>query len=307
MSDSFLINGPALISFSGGRTSAYMLWRFLQAHGGTLPDDVHVTFANTGKEREETLRFVHECGVRWNVPIVWLEWRSRRKKVPLNERFEIVDYNSASRDGGPFAALIADKKYTPNGVARFCTENLKIQVMRDYMALLGYGKYTNVVGLRADEMRRVARADARNDDIKATYETVAPLARAGVKKGDVQKFWCGDLSVFDSVNLQRAGDVSHLPQGFDLGLHGWEGNCDNCFLEGRKILAAQARLRPASFGWWIEQERVSKGTFNKEFSYESIIDDVESQIPLFPDEEIEFDSECGVSGVDARIRCGART
>ena len=56
MGDPFFITGPALISFSGGRTSAYMLWRILQAHGGALPDDVYVTFANTGKEREETLR-----------------------------------------------------------------------------------------------------------------------------------------------------------------------------------------------------------------------------------------------------------
>ncbi len=64
MSDPFHITGPALISFSGGRTSGYMLWRILQAHGGTLPDDVYVTFANTGKEREETLRFVYECGSR---------------------------------------------------------------------------------------------------------------------------------------------------------------------------------------------------------------------------------------------------
>jgi len=46
----FLITGPAVISFSGGRTSAYMLWRILQAHGGILPDDVVVCFANTGRE-----------------------------------------------------------------------------------------------------------------------------------------------------------------------------------------------------------------------------------------------------------------
>lgn len=60
----YRITGPALISFSGGRTSAFMVWNILQAHGGTLPDDVVVAFANTGKEREETLRFVHECGSR---------------------------------------------------------------------------------------------------------------------------------------------------------------------------------------------------------------------------------------------------
>jgi 3'-phosphoadenosine 5'-phosphosulfate sulfotransferase (PAPS reductase)/FAD synthetase len=305
VSDTFFITGPALISFSGGRTSAYMLWKILQAHGGALPDDVHVTFANTGKEREETLRFVHECGVRWGVSIVWLEWVTRRKRVHVSDRFRTVGYNSASRNGEPFAALVADKKYTPNGVSRFCTEHLKVQVMADYMESLGYGKYANVVGLRADEMRRAAKVDIRNDDPKARYETVLPLVRAGIRKEDVARFWHGDVSIYESVERQRAGDFRHLPQGFDLGLHGWEGNCDNCFLKGRKILLAQAGQRPESFAWWIEQERRAKGDFNKDFSYESILDDVEKQVPLFGD-DVEFDSECGVSGVDTRVRCGSR-
>ena len=75
MADPFKITGPAVISFSGGRTSGLMLYRILEAHGGTLPDDVKVVFCNTGKEREETLEFVERCSQRWGVPVVWLEYR----------------------------------------------------------------------------------------------------------------------------------------------------------------------------------------------------------------------------------------
>lgn len=49
----YLIEGPTLYSFSGGRTSAYLLKHCLDAHGGKLPDDHVVCFANTGKEVPE--------------------------------------------------------------------------------------------------------------------------------------------------------------------------------------------------------------------------------------------------------------
>ena len=96
----YRIPGPALISFSGGRTSAYMLHQILQAYGGTLPDDVVVAFANTGKEREETLEFVRECADHWSVPVRWVEWRNNEKG------FEEVTFETASRNGEPFADLI---------------------------------------------------------------------------------------------------------------------------------------------------------------------------------------------------------
>jgi len=67
----FKITEPTCISFSGGRTSAYMLYKVLEAGGGQLPSEAIVVFANTGKEDEATLKFVNDCSVNWNVPIVW--------------------------------------------------------------------------------------------------------------------------------------------------------------------------------------------------------------------------------------------
>ena len=99
MHDPFKITQPTCISFSGGRTSAYMLWRVLQANGG-LPADTVVCFANTGKEVEATLRFVRGCAKHWQVPIHWLEYR------PTEPGFAVVDFDTASRKGEPFEALI---------------------------------------------------------------------------------------------------------------------------------------------------------------------------------------------------------
>ena len=70
----YKIEGPAAIGFSGGRSSAYMLKQIIDAHGGELPNDIHVGFQNTGKERPETLDFIHECSTRWGVKVEWLEY-----------------------------------------------------------------------------------------------------------------------------------------------------------------------------------------------------------------------------------------
>ena len=68
MHDPFLITEPTVISFSGGRTSAYLLWRVLQSNNG-LPEEAIVCFANTGKEEEATLEFVRDCEQNWGVEI----------------------------------------------------------------------------------------------------------------------------------------------------------------------------------------------------------------------------------------------
>ena len=56
-----LPDGNVQVCFSGGRTSAYMLYQILQTNGG-LPDRVEVTFQNTGREMPQTLDF---CGRGW--------------------------------------------------------------------------------------------------------------------------------------------------------------------------------------------------------------------------------------------------
>ena len=303
MSDPFLITGPALISFSGGRTSAYMLWRVLQAHGGTLPDDVHVTFANTGKEREETLRFVHECATRWNVRVRWLEWRTRRVKdddgnpIPIADRFEEVGFNSASRDGKPFAELIAAKGYTPNAVTRFCTSELKVRVMKYFMQAQGYTNWVNVVGLRHDEPHRVAKSRVKP---REPWTNVLPLDDAKIANRDVLRFWMGDLTPGQAHGLAHEGYRSshEIPQGFDLMLLPFEGNCDGCFLKARAKLWEIERTKPGTLQWWADMEVIGKGRFVTEYSYAELIRDVRRQPDLFAgglfDDDPDMDAECGL-------------
>lgn len=287
----YLITGPALISFSGGRTSAFMLHEILSAHDGKLPDDVVVAFANTGKEREETLRFVHECSSRWGVKIHWLEWRRGQPT------FEEVGFNSASRSGEPFKALIDWKQRLPNSFERWCTEFLKVRTLFAFAQSLGFqdGSYADTIGLRHDEGHRILKALDNGNYKKKNGVQVPrepprrlsfPLAKAKVVKLDVMQFWLGETGRFPS---------DHLPQGFDLGLDDYEGNCDLCFLKGKGIRKRIIRDNPTAANWWNDREVEQDGWFNKRDLVADLVRDVLST-PSFFDEfdSEEYDVECGL-------------
>lgn len=274
--DPFKIDSPTSISFSGGRTSAYMLWRVLQSNGG-LPPEAVVCFANTGKEDEATLRFVRDCQVNWNVPITWVEYRDDE------QGYALVDFDSASRNGEPFEAIIRKRNYLPNPVTRFCTVELKISVMHKHLRRLWDYKKDNQVawdqfiGIRADEPRRVAKIRARPSPEVVAETMCIPLADAGVSVHDVNNFW--DVQPF---NLE-------LPtyKGRTLA-----GNCDLCFLKPANQVYTLIQEKPERGIWWAKMEatalasKPSGAVFRSDRpSYQQMLNNIDAQATLFADEE----------------------
>ena len=221
---------PAVISFSGGRTSSYMLKHIVDAYDGRLPNSISVIFANTGLEREETLDFVDICGRAWGVDIVWVEYL-----WDAPHRTRVVHFATPSRKGEPYAALIDRKGFVPNPTLRACSGTLKRDRIESYARhRLGLKRWHSVIGLRADEQRRVLRMRAMNCGSRTGAHAVLPLADAGVREADVLDWW--------------------KRQPFDLGIPGYAGNCQLCFLKGRAKLIRLIREDPARADWWIEQE-----------------------------------------------------
>jgi len=247
-----------------------MLHGILDAHGGKLPADVHVVFCNTGKEREETLRFIHDCATNWDVPIVWLQYDENAPNQTA-----IVGFNSAARNGEPFEALITKRKFLPNAIVRFCTIELKVRRAIKYMRSFGYEDWRNAIGFRADEPTRVfkarARAESANND---GFDPLFPLFAAGVSKRDVTAFW------------KRQPFDLRLPNINNKTPH---GNCDLCFLKGERNIAALIRESPERAKWWIAQEdRIVRsapspadgefrGSFSKRFTYKQLLAYVQAQ------------------------------
>ncbi|AMW83944.1 3'-phosphoadenosine 5'-phosphosulfate sulfotransferase (PAPS reductase)/FAD synthetase [Pseudomonas yamanorum] len=285
----YKLSGTTVVSFSGGRTSAYMLRQVLDNNEDL--SDLVVTFANTGKEHPATLEFVRECAERWAVPIVWLEFRDD------DAGFAVVDYDTASRQGEPFEALIRKRKYLPNPVTRFCTIDLKIRIIHKYLRSLGLSTeevpVDMMTGIRADEPRRVVKIRHRKSTSESKWATmVMPLADAGVGVQDVTDFWAG--------------------QPFDLMLptingRTLEGNCDLCFLKGAKqvySIIASDRDEPIRKGdWWARMESsvVSGGKFTGDGarfrsdrpSYQQMLDYSDRQFDMFADHDEAIACFCG--------------
>ena len=276
----YLITEPTCISFSGGRTSAYMLYQVLQANDG-LPDDAIVCFANTGKEEEATLKFVNDCSVNWDVKIHWIEYQDHDDPV---ERYRVVDFNTASRNGEPFEAIIRKRQYLPNPVTRFCTSELKIRTMACFLKQSGLfddcskSELENAswIGLRYDEARRATKiADKRR----------IPLYTAGVTVQHIGEFW--DKQAF---NLE-------LPtyKGRTLA-----GNCDLCFLKPMNQVATLIAEKPERAIWWAQMEalalasRPDGATFRKDRpSYASMVQFTLQQISIFDQDEEGIACFCG--------------
>lgn len=225
----------------------------------SLPEEAVVCFANTGKEDEATLKFVHDCEKHWNVPIVWLEYRDAED---TKDRWTQVTYETASRNGEPFEALIRRKKFLPNSVMRFCTTELKIVPIAKYMASIGHDEFETFAGIRADEPKRV---------VKLRKTLHAPLAVNGVTQLEVQSFW--------------------KTQNFDLGLKFQDkvttlGNCDLCFMKGSNQVMSIIRQQPERAVWWAKQEETINGRFSKDRAgYAEMMNYAKDQTDFFGNDE----------------------
>lgn len=103
-----------LVSFRG-HTSAFMTKWCIDNLSNQY--EIVVVFANTGKEREETLQFVNECDKRFNFNTVWVEAVVNPEKRKATT-FKVVSFKSASRNGEPFENVIKNMEFP---MLSFCT------------------------------------------------------------------------------------------------------------------------------------------------------------------------------------------
>ena len=216
-------NHRLFVSFSGGKTSAYMARRLRDTHKGPLV----FGFANTGCEDERTLVFADKCDREWGLDLVWLE--ALVHPTPrVGTTHKIVNFETAARNGEPFESVI--KKYgIPNQKFPHCTRELKERPIRSYLKSLGWDQVLMAIGIRADEPTRIREGAAEK------FRMIYPLASMfPTTKAEINDWW--------------------EEQPFQLGMMEHEGNCTWCWKKSFLKLHRIANEHPERFAFPLRME-----------------------------------------------------
>ena len=201
-----------VVSFSGGRTSAFLAATLLEL----LDGEVDFIFMDTGAEHPKTYEFIQRCDDWFGLGLVCLRGDFDQ---PLGEAhgYTVVPVEDIRADNAPFAQMM--KKYgTPTVHGAWCTSRMKEEVHDKYCNdVYGKGQYATWIGIRADEPRRLKRM-GRDPELRF----LAEISDAG--KEDILAWW--------------------KTQPFDLEIPEHLGNCVFCIKKSVAKLAKATNEEP---------------------------------------------------------------
>lgn len=218
-------NPDLVVSFSGGRTSAYMSYWLKKNKSDEY--NLHFVFANTGREDERTLEFVRDCDANFKLNLTWLEavtHKGERKGCT----HKVVAFYTADRKGRVFEEVI--QKYgIPNKAYPHCNRELKLNPIKSWMKENGLEDAHTAIGIRADEIDRMS--------IKAKeHKLIYPLVSMNpMTKPKVIDWWSR--------------------QHFDLDVPEHYGNCITCFKKSDRKLMTIAKNEGNQFKWADDMEQ----------------------------------------------------
>lgn len=180
--------------------------------------------------------------------------------------------------------------YLPNKVNRFCTVDMKVTPIAQWLYEKGVTPCEMRIGFRANEMRRAKNMIERQVDGMESFKfkvgekngrkqwkelpyrkTSFPLIEDGIFKDTIEEYWKDKPVRFAEFN-----------------------NCVGCFHRSEIFLKHMSNKAPKQFQWFIDQESKAKGTFKTGITYERIKSH-KLQLDLFDDDFNDCDSGyCGL-------------
>lgn len=211
-----------IVSFSGGRTSAYLVYLMEKKRKSGEVDAVDYIFMDTGAEHPKTYEFVKNCVEHFEIDLTCLRTKVNPERG-VGTTYNVVSIDDCRCDLKPWRDY-ASKYGVPQVPFADCTKELKITPYEKYVKdHYEKGEYTTWLGIRADEPKRLT-------------------PKEGIK-------YLADISHFDKQDIfnwwQR--------QPFDLEIESeWLGNCVFCLKKGISRIALAARDEPELAKAWSE-------------------------------------------------------
>ena len=209
-----------VVSFSGGRTSAYLCKVMIDTYG---KDNVDFIYMDTGAEHPKTYEFIKSVNAFLGLELVCLRGNFD-SELGVGATYDVVDVDSLSCDLKPFSSY-ANKYGTPTVAGASCTSRMKEETHDRYCnEIYGKGSYETWIGIRADEPRRLKGIGKRAD-----LRYMAEITDA--EKQDVLDYWGR--------------------QDFDLEIEEHLGNCVFCVKKGANKIALAAREEPSLYAEFL--------------------------------------------------------
>lgn len=205
-----------IVSFSGGRTSAYL------AHLMKERDpETEFIFMDTGAEHPKTYEFIRNIAKHWKIKLTCL------RVIPNPEMnkpstYETLSIDQIGPDLEPWKRMLSKYGHPYVGGA-FCTDRMKTVPFIKYCdEHFGRGNYTTWLGMRIDEPKRTSP--------KAGIRYLAEIS--DFEKQDVIEWW--------------------RDQPFDLEIQEHLGNCVFCIKKSLQKVALATKDEPEMAAQFIQ-------------------------------------------------------
>jgi hypothetical protein len=271
-----------IVLVSGGRSSAMMARHIQLSEKYERYNKIYV-FCNTGQERPETIQFLQEMTIFWDMPIILLEG-VYSKTAGVGVKSKVVTFETLDMSGRIFSEAIAHlnkHKWTgvPNQATPYCSSYLKTRVSHNYAKItFGTTKYIKAIGYRKEDMpKRITLAELKADKMR-----IAPL-----------------LTDFKQPIGQRELNIFFDSQPFHLTIHSKFGNCELCWKKSTKNLIETIQYGTRFIKWHEDQEKqYGNMFFRNNLSIRKLVQIAKSgkQTNIF-DESKEGDDSCVCSFV----------
>lgn len=265
-----------IVSFSGGRTSAYLVHCVERMRKAGQLSNVHYIFMDTGAEHPKTYEFIRRCVDHFKINLVCLR-PVIDPEIGVGTTYRVVTLEDLKPDLEPWRPMLA-KHGTPfNPGGGFCTDRLKTTVSDKYVKD-HFGKDAfKWIGYRADESKRAWGVKNYSNLKKMGFDSISaaelmteclasdsfgPLlfkltdydpglfdgsmepAKKLLERVRKQKKR-GFRFMFEITGFEKQ-DVLNFWEGmpFDLEIPEWSGNCVFCIKKGETKVALAAKDNP---------------------------------------------------------------